>query len=101
MPRASNQKLLNDLKEGVFVIDEDTNLVLFQNTAAKRLNTRLKERSFVSFIDLNENFDKSQEQFALVGYEKIFKDTSQKLNYTDTVKQLDECEDYESIEKII
>ena len=101
MPRASHENLLNNLKEGVFIIKEETDLLLFQNTAAKRLNTRLKERSFLSFIDLNENFDKSQEQFALVDYEKVFKDSAKNLNYTDTIKYLEDCNDYVSVEKII
>ena len=29
IPRIGNENLLNGLKEGVFVTDEDTNLVLF------------------------------------------------------------------------
>ena len=39
LPRIGNETLLNDLKEGVFIIEEETSLVLFQNTKAKRFDT--------------------------------------------------------------
>ena len=49
VPRIGNEKLLNGLKEGVFVIDEDSQSVLFRNSSAKHLNKRLSTwKNFVS-----------------------------------------------------
>ena len=36
--RAGDEQLLNDLKEGVIIMDEDSGLVLFVNKAAKKFN---------------------------------------------------------------
>ena len=38
LPRKSNEELLNNLKEGVFIVGEENGEINFENTAAKRLN---------------------------------------------------------------
>ena len=49
IPRIGNEKLLNGLEEGVFVIDENSQSVLFRNSSAKHLNKRLSTwKNFVS-----------------------------------------------------
>lgn len=40
-PRISNEKLLKDLDEGVFIMEEATGALLFSNDAAKRVNQKL------------------------------------------------------------
>ena len=42
MPRQSNEKLLNGLKEGVFIADENSGELLFQNVAAFKLSRFLE-----------------------------------------------------------
>ena len=39
--RAGNEELLNNLTEGVFIMDEQSKSVLFHNKAASRMNTDL------------------------------------------------------------
>lgn len=41
LPRDSNDKLLNNLKEGVFIISKQDQEIQFQNTAATRMHERL------------------------------------------------------------
>ena len=36
LPRQSNERLLNNLKEGVFIVGEDQRKIMFTNTAAKK-----------------------------------------------------------------
>lgn len=49
IPRIGNENLLNGLKEGVYVIDEDSQSVLFRNSSAKHLNKRISTwKNFVT-----------------------------------------------------
>ena len=41
--RAGDEQLLNDLKEGVIIMDEESGLVLFVNKAAKKFNFKKNE----------------------------------------------------------
>ena len=50
MPSESNQRLLNNLKEGVYILDEDDFSLQFENKAAKRLDKKLLKRCDFSFI---------------------------------------------------
>ena len=101
LPRISNEKLLNNLKEGVFIIEDESSLVLFQNRAAKRFNVRIKETSNVRIIDESESLNKMQKQFALVDSASIFKSMGFTSDYNMTIKRLKECENYMSFEDII
>ena len=62
LPRIGNETLLNDLKEGVFIIEEETSLVLFQNTKAKRFDTKFNPNYSISLVDNDgETFNKTHE----------------------------------------
>ena len=53
LPRESNEELLNNLKEGVFIVGEEDNEIQFENAAAKRLNYRLGALSNISLYKDN------------------------------------------------
>ena len=45
LPRQSNERLLNNLKEGVFIVGEDQRKIMFTNTAAKKISQQLYPNS--------------------------------------------------------
>jgi len=55
--REGNEELLNNLKEGVFIIAEDSGIVLFLNEAAKKFNIRLNCNFSMSQIGVIDVFD--------------------------------------------
>ena len=59
LPRIGNEKLLNGLQEGVFIVEEETSHVLFQNSAAGHFNTKMNTNYSVTLLDENNIFDKS------------------------------------------
>ena len=63
MPRASNEKLLHNLKEAVFIIDFDTGQVVFQNNAAKRVIERLFNLDQMSLVNESREFNLKNELF--------------------------------------
>jgi len=44
LPRKGNEQLLHNLKEGVFIVDDETDIVRFHNTAAKSINAHLQTK---------------------------------------------------------
>ena len=74
--RNGNEKLLNDLKEAVIIIDQETGLVLFVNQAAKKFNIRKNKNLEVNFTKNTDEkiFDKKEELFAYVDM-NIFRST--------------------------
>ena len=44
LAKTGQESLLNNLKEGVFLINESDSTMLFMNVAAKRINERLISR---------------------------------------------------------
>lgn len=74
--RNGNEKLLNDLKEAVIIIDQETGLVLFVNQAAKKFNIRKNKNLEVNFTKNTDEkiFDKKEELFAYVDMD-IFRST--------------------------
>jgi len=76
MPRIGNENLLNGLKEGVFVMDETSNFVVFQNKAARSLNNHHNVKMSLSLLDANDYFDMSKKQFADLNTTDIFKSDS-------------------------
>ena len=60
LPRESNERLLNNLKEGVFILHEDKNKILFTNSAAQRIGSALQpdfEQQIVKARDNSDVFD--------------------------------------------
>ena len=99
--RNGNEKLLNDLKEAVIIIDQETGLVLFVNHAAKRFNIRKNKNLEVNFSKNTDEsiFDKKQELFAYVDMD-IFRNT--KLGDSQyVIDKIVNVSHYKSIEEII
>lgn len=44
LAKTGSERLLNNLKEGVFLFNESDSTILFMNVAAKRINERLMSR---------------------------------------------------------
>ena len=76
MPRIGNENLLNGLKEGVFVMDEKTNFVVFQNKAARSMNKTFNEKMSLSLLDENDYIDMNNKQFAALNKKDVFKISS-------------------------
>ena len=51
LPRLGNEKLLNGLKEGVFITEEESGIIKFKNKAATRLVSEFKDGFDISMID--------------------------------------------------
>lgn len=51
LPRESNARLLDDLKEGLFIVDEETDEVLFKNKVAMSLNSHLESHCSMSLLN--------------------------------------------------
>lgn len=75
--RSGNEQLLNNLKEGVIIMDQESGFVHFVNKAAKRFSIRKNRYLGVSMSihdneacpsidDRTNTFDKGQELFALI-----------------------------------
>ena len=73
IPRSSNQILLNNLDEGVYIMDETESTVMFHNKAADRVNRKMMENGNTTFFNRNEVIiDKTQKLFAFVDTDEIF-----------------------------
>ena len=66
LPRESNERLLNNLQEGVFIVSEDNKEVLFQNTAANRIKINLESECVMNLTTEKNVFD-----FEQSGYREI------------------------------
>ena len=67
VPRVGNENILNGLKDAVFVVDEDSRSVLFQNLAASNFNhqSQLSLQDNLSGIpEEKEIFDMNEVKFA-------------------------------------
>ena len=56
VPRVANEKLLNNLDQGVFIMDQNDGSVLFLNRAAQTLNTKLKSNCSQSILGKDDQF---------------------------------------------
>ena len=57
LPRESNERLLNNLKEGVFILHEDKNKLLFTNSAAHRIGSSLSHNFEQQIVKAGDNSD--------------------------------------------
>ena len=57
LPRESNERLLNNLQEGLFIVSEDNKEVLFQNSAASRIKTNLESECVMNLTSDKNVFD--------------------------------------------
>lgn len=72
--RTGNEQLLNNLKEGVIIMDQKTGMVKFANTAAKKQFKIRKNRNFAISLNFEDDaVNKEEELFALVDM-KIFEE---------------------------
>lgn len=64
IPRESNHRLLDDLKEGIFIVDEENDEVLFKNKAAVSINSHLESHCRMSMLNSDEEvFDRTKPKF--------------------------------------
>ena len=66
LPRQGHEKLLNGLKEGILIIEEDSSIIKFYNQAALRLITEYSDKFSITVIDEGNVFEKEKEMFAFV-----------------------------------
>ena len=98
--RSGNEHLLNNLKEGVIIMDQETGMVKFANTAAKKQFKIRKNRTFAISLDSGENdhvVNKEEKLFALVDM-KIFEEKDES---SEIIKAITDINDYKSIDSII
>ena len=51
------------MKEGIFIVDEENDEVLFRNKAAMSLNNHLESHCSMSMLNSEENFDRTKPKF--------------------------------------
>ena len=68
--RKGNESILNDSKDGIIIMDQETDMVMFVNTAAKALNLRERSHQFSINILTEDNnelkVDMNSQLFALI-----------------------------------
>ena len=69
--RVGNETLLNDLDEGVIIIDEGTGKVSFLNSAAEMFNIKLDENFSMQSFDDEEKIDLDKKLFAFMDKEYL------------------------------
>ena len=100
IPRLGNEKLLNGLKEGVFIIEEDSSIIQFQNHAAKRFISEFSANFSISMVEERDIFEKNQKKFALVDTAAIFNhDTN--FDYDTVAQKVHSISNYISMNEII
>lgn len=87
LPRQGNEKLLNGLKEGILILEEDSSTIQFHNQAALRLITKYSEKFSINFIDEKNTFEKEREMFAFVNMAEIFEEIFS-LDYHEIKKKI-------------
>ena len=95
MPRAGNEALLDSLKEGVFIVEEQGGEVLFQNTAASLISRRLEQQcSFAVTQNISMEvamMNINQDQFQLLDKKHLksidFKGSLEFLNQLSSIIQ--------------
>ena len=57
LPRKGQEQLLNNIRDGVFIINEKESIVQFMNTAAIKINKRLESSHSSALLRNNSIFD--------------------------------------------
>lgn len=73
LPRESNERLLNNLQEGVFIVSEDNKQVLFQNTAADRIKINLESECVMNLTSEKNVFDFEQSNYREINMNELKK----------------------------
>ena len=56
LPRESNERLLNNFKEGVIILNEEKSEILFTNFSARQINQQVKKMyNRQTFVPLGED----------------------------------------------
>ena len=100
LPRQGHEKLLNGLKEGILIIEEDSSIIKFYNQAALRLITEYSDKFSITVIDERNVFEKEKEMFAFVDKTEIFDDNTN-CDYYEVKKKIKSIDKYISINEII
>ena len=101
LPRKGNEMLLENLQEGVFIFEEESTDLLFQNSAGKQINKRFQTDYGFSVAKKGDRRDnivinKLQEQFEPVDRKKLYS-----LDFPSAVEYLNESEEKKSLDTII
>jgi len=91
--------LLENLKEGVYILDENTKFVLFQNKMAKKYNVLLQQSFSACDVKESDVIDISWKQFTLVPTGELLK--TKNLDSEDVLKVLLALDNYISMEQVI
>ena len=100
LPRQGHEKLLNGLKEGILILEEDSSIIKFYNQAARRLITEYSDKFSITVIDERNVFEKEKEMFAFVDKTEIFDDNTN-CDYYEVKKKIKSIDKYISINEII
>ena len=100
LPRQGNDELLNGLKEGILILEEDSSIIKFQNQAALRLITEYSDNLSISVVDEKFAFEKELEMFAPVNMAEIFDDNTT-YDYDEVKKKVKLINNYISMNEII
>ena len=100
LPRQGNDELLNGLKEGILILEEDSSIIKFQNQAALRLITEYSDNLSISVVDEKFAFEKELEMFAPVNMAEIFDDNCT-YDYDEVKKKVKLINNYISMNEII
>ena len=101
LPRQGHEKLLNGLKEGILIIEEDSSIIKFYNQAALRLITEYKDKFSITVIGEGNVFEKEKEMFAFVDMAQIFDDNNTNYEYYEVKKEIKSIDNYISMNEII
>ena len=87
----SNESILNNLKEGVLIIDEKTSEIQFKNNASIKINRNLlKDTDYCLFEESHINFDLMNAKFELVDNQRL------KNGTYESIQKMFELENSES-----
>lgn len=95
----ANEQLLNNLEEGVIIVEKDCSSVLFLNTAAKSLASRpnfeLSKASDLDDTPENYLFNWDKEMFAEMSKEIFTQDYN--VDPTIAIQRINRLSEYQSI----
>jgi len=95
--REGNEKLLNNLKEGVVIIEENSRLVTFVNKAAKRFKIQLNRNFSIALGKDDVESSAHFRQFARFDMDLI----KNGLESTEVIQKIIALTDYKSLDEVI
>lgn len=85
--RRGNNELLNEMREGIIIMNKESGMVLFVNKAAKALKIQEKKEFSLSLIDDNDlTFNQQAKLFAFVDMATFERSTTTAENLVQLIK---------------